>query len=97
VAGVNLTLRDKNANTFEDNLTLQQPRTDNIDLGAEAKSEAPTATDLNQPINDHLKMLIRQAAMMANDNPDKIIQSITTEAQASAYLQSHAKTANANH
>jgi len=97
VAGVNLTLRDKNANTFEDNLTLQQPRTDNIDLGAGAKSEAPTAAELNQPINDHLKMLVRQAAMMAGDDPDKVIQSITTEAQASAYLQSYAKAAGANY
>jgi len=97
VAGVNLTLRDKNANTFEDNLTLQQPRTDNIDLGAGAKPEAPTAAELNQPINDHLKMLVRQAAMMAGDDPDKVIQSITTEAQASTYLQSHAKAAGANH
>ena len=97
VAGVNLTLRDKNANTFEDNLTLQQPRTDNIDLGAGAKPEAPTAAELNQPINDHLKMLVRQAAMMAGDDPDKVIQSITTEAQASAYLQSHARAAGANH
>jgi len=96
VPGVNLTLRDKNANTFEDNLTLQLARTDNIDLGAGAKSQPPTAAELNQPINDHLKMLVRQAAMMAGDDPDEIMKSITTEAQASAYLQSHVKAQGSN-
>ena len=46
VPNVNLTLRDKNANTFEDNLTLPQPRTDKIDLGPGAKSQPPTAASL---------------------------------------------------
>lgn len=87
VPDVNLTVRDKNANTFEDNLSLAAPRDGNIDLGAGAKPQPPTAAELAQPINDHLKMLVRQAAMMAGDDPNKITSAITTEAQASAYLQ----------
>jgi phospholipase C len=93
VANSNLTLRDKQANTFEHNLTLQQPRTENIDLGAGATSRPPTAAELAQPINDHLRAQVQQAAMLEQQlplarqsgvNPD----SIRTEAQAAAYLQS---------
>lgn len=82
-----LTMRDKVANTFEYSLSLSQPRTDDIIL-AGAIAQPPTAAQLAQPVNDHLKMLVRQVAMMAGDDPDKITTSITTEAQASAYLQS---------
>jgi phospholipase C len=93
VANANLTLRDKQANTFEDNLTLQQPRNDNIDLGAGAKSQPPTAAQLAQPINDHLKMLVQQAAMNeqrlpVNQRSGIDPSTIQTEAQASTYLQS---------
>jgi phospholipase C len=93
VAGSHLTLRDKIANTFEDNLTLQQPRTDNIDLGAGAKSQAPTAAQLAQPINDHLKAHVQQAAMLeqrlpANQRSGIDPNTITTEQQAAAYLKS---------
>jgi len=93
VANSNLTLRDKLANTFEDNLTLQEPRTDKIDLGAGAKSRPPTAAELAQPINDHLRAHVQQAAMLEEKlplaqrsgiNPN----TIKTEAQAAAYLQS---------
>jgi phospholipase C len=97
VQGVNLTLRDKLANTFEDNLTLAQPRTDKIDLGAGAKSQPPTAADLAQPINDHLKMLVQQAAMSEQRLPPNQRSgidpnTITNEAQAASYLQSvHSK------
>jgi phospholipase C len=94
VANSHLTQRDRLANTFEDNLTLQQPRTDKIDLGAGAKVEPPTAAQLAQPINDHLRAQVQQAEMLEQNqlppaqrsgiNPD----TITTEQQASAYLQS---------
>jgi phospholipase C len=93
VANSNLTLRDKIAKTFEDNLTLQQPRTDNIDLGAGAKSQPPTAAQLAQPINDHLKAQVQQAAMLeqrlpANQRSGTDPNTITTEQQAAAYLKS---------
>jgi phospholipase C len=97
VANVNLTLRDKNANTFEDNLTLAQPRTDKIDLGPGAKSQPPTATELAQPINDHLKMLVQQAAsseqrLPATEQSGIDPSTIKTEAQAAQYLQTvHSK------
>ena len=91
VTNSNLTLRDKIANTFEDNLTLQQPRTDNIDLGA-PKSQPPTAAELAQPINDHLKAQVQQAAMLEQQLPPAQRSgidpnSIKTEAQAAAYLR----------
>jgi phospholipase C len=92
VANVNLTLRDKNANTFEDNLTLAIPRTDTPDLGAGAKSQPPTAAQLAQPINDHLKAQVQQAAMMektlpAGQQSGTDLASIKMEAQAAAYLK----------
>ena len=106
VANVNLTQRDKLANTFEDNLTLQQPRTDNIDLGAGAKSQPPSAAQLAQPINDHLKAQVQQTAMMEKTLPPAQQtgidpNTIVTEAQAAAYLQAvyarlHPKAAGAN-
>jgi phospholipase C len=106
VANANLTLRDKNANTFEDNLSLAQPRNDQIDLGAGAKSQPPTAAQLTQPINDHLKTQVQQAAMMEKTLPPgqqsgTDPNTIRTEQQAAAYLQSvygklHAKASAAN-
>jgi phospholipase C len=92
VANVNLTLRDKNANTFEDNLTLAIPRTGNIDLGTGAKTQTPTAAQLAQPINDHLVAQVRQAAMMektlpAGQQSGTDLASIKNEAQAAAYLK----------
>jgi hypothetical protein len=69
VPNVNLTLRDKAANTFDDKLTLPLRRTDNIDVGAGAQSRPPTAAELAQPINDHLKMLVQQAAMLEQGLP----------------------------
>ena len=92
VPNVNLTLRDRNANTFEDNLSLDDPRTDKIDLGAGAKSQPPTADELNQPINEHLAQLVQQAAMLdqslpAGQRTGVDPTTIRTEAQASAYLR----------
>jgi len=97
MADINLTLRDKNANTFEGNLSLAQPRNDKIDLGAGAKSQPPTAAELAQPMNEHLKMLVQQAALSEERLP--LAQrtgidpnTIKTEAQASQYLQNvHSK------
>jgi phospholipase C len=97
VAGTNLTLRDKNAKTFEGNLTLGQPRADRIDLGPGAKSQPPTAAELAQPINEHLKMLVNQAALSEQRLPPAQRtgidpSTIKTEAQASQYLQNvHSK------
>jgi len=97
VAGVNLTQRDKLANTFEENLSLPGPRTDQIDLGAGAQSRPPTAAELAQPINDHLKMLVQQAALSEqrlppNQRSGVDPSTIKTEAQAAQYLQGvHAK------
>jgi hypothetical protein len=92
VPTVNLTQRDKNANTFEDNLTLEQPRTDKIDLGPGATSRPPTAAELAQPINEHLQALVHQAALAEQRLPlaqqSRIDPStIQTEAQAAQYLQ----------
>ena len=93
VANSNLTLRDKQANTFEDNLTLQEPRTDKISLGAGAKSRPPTADELAQPINDHLRAQVQQAALLEQKLPPNRRSlgnpnTINSEAQAAAYLQS---------
>ncbi len=97
VQNVNLTLRDKSARTFEDNLTLPQPRTGRINLAAAAKSQPPTAAELSQLINDHLKMLVHQAAMVEQrlapaERSGIDPKTIQTEAEAAVYLQSvHAK------
>ena len=106
VTNVNLTLRDKNANTFEDNLTLAIPRSEAIDLGAGAKSQPPTAAQLSQDINDHLKAQVQQAAMMEKTLPAAQQSgtdpaTIKSEAQAAAYLKMvyskiHPKVAAAN-
>jgi phospholipase C len=97
VPGVNLTLRDKLANTFEDNFTLAEPRSDKIDLGTAIKSQPPTAADLAQPLNDHLKMLVHQAALSEQRLPPEQRtgidpNTISNEAEAAKYLQSvHAR------
>jgi len=93
VPNVNLTLRDKNARTFEDNLALAQPRSDKIVLGAGAQSRPPTAAELAQPINEHLQMLVRQAALAEQRLPAAQQSgidpsTIKTEAQAAVFLQS---------
>jgi len=92
VANSHLTQRDRLAATFEDNLTLSEPRNDDIDLGATLKI-VPTAAQLAQPLNDHLRKNVEQAAMMEQKLPPEQrsgidTSKIVTEAQASAYLQS---------
>ena len=82
VPSVNLTLRDKLANTFEKNLSLAIPRDEKISLGAGAKSQPPTAAELSQEMNDHLKAQVKQAAMLSGLDPGPI----KTEAEAAAFL-----------
>jgi phospholipase C len=92
VPNSHLTQRDKLANTFEDNLTLDEPRMEKIDLGRGAKSRPPTAAELAQPINDHLRAHVQQAAMLVATRPIEQQypidpNTISTEADAAAYLQ----------
>jgi phospholipase C len=90
-----LTLRDKNANTFEGNLTLGQARNDKVDLGANLKSQPPTAAELAQTINEHLQAHVLQAVALEQKNltpgqPSRFTpQQVAgmSEAQAAAYLQ----------
>jgi hypothetical protein len=87
-----LTNRDRQANTFEKNLSLDQPRTGPIDFGAGAKSQPPSAAQLALPINDHLKVLVHQAEMMEKTLPAAQqsgidLATIVTEQQAAVYLQ----------
>jgi phospholipase C len=93
VANSHLTQRDRLAATFEDNLTLSQPRSEKIDLGAGAKPQPPSQAQLNQIINEHLKQNVEQAAMLEQKLPPAQRSgidpaTIKTEAQAAAYLQS---------
>jgi phospholipase C len=92
VANSHLTERDRLANTFEDNLTLQQPRTDKINLGAGAKSQPPSPEQLALSINEHLQAQVKQTAVLEQKLPPDQRSgidpsAITTEAQASAYMQ----------
>jgi phospholipase C len=92
VANASLTERDRQAKTFEGNLTLDQPRQDQI-------SFTPTAiAPLVAPINDHLRQLVEATAFLEKKNLSVSEQSgvnpnqIQTEAQASAYMTKvHAK------
>jgi phospholipase C len=96
VSNAFLTQRDKNAHTFEFNLTLDQPRTDQINFSAPPQMAiAPinAAAHLDMPINDHLRALVECASFVekqvlppneqSHQNPDDI----KTERQASNYLR----------
>ncbi len=91
-ANASLTDRDRQAKTFEGNLTLDQPRQDPI-------SFTPTAfAPLVAPINDHLRQLVEATSFLEKKNLPVSEQSgvnpnqIQTEAQASAYMTKiHAK------
>jgi phospholipase C len=89
VANASLTARDRQANTFEANITLDQPR---------AVAPSVTPLPLQAPINDHLRQLVRAASFLAKQNlpgddlsrvnPDEI----KTEGDASKYMnQVHEK------
>jgi len=93
-----LTERDRNANSFEDILTLDQPRKDPVDFSAHDAIERPAlsfaaiASQLDAPISGHTQTMIDHAHDMerlrlppeARSGIDP--HSIETERQASAYL-----------
>src|SRR5262249_40366098 len=107
VAGASLTKRDKNANTFEQNLTLASPRTDNINFTLTAAPHESLvalgqphldASHLNADINDHLAAHVETASLLEKRVLPPSQQSgvdpgdIRSEKQASAFLQSvHSK------
>ncbi len=73
VANASLTNRDRNANTFEGNLTLAQPRTDAINFTLTAPAHESLvalgrahldATHLNADINDHLAAHVEAASLL---------------------------------
>ncbi len=89
VANASLTARDRQANTFEANITLDQPR-----------AVAPTFTPspLQAPINDHLRQLVRATSFLAKQNLPgdelslKNPDDIKTEGEASDFMTDvHAK------
>jgi len=103
VAGASLTKRDKNANTFEQNLTLASPRTDNINFTLTAAPHESLvalgqphldASHLNADINDHLAAHVETASLLEKRVLPSSQQSgvdpgdIRSEKQASAFLQS---------
>lgn len=97
VANPYLTLRDKNANTFEKNLTRDAARTDAIDLGAPPQPSPATQAHLDAPINDHLAAHVQNAAFLEQQrlppsqqtgkDPDTVLSQIRTEGAASTYIQ----------
>ncbi len=101
VANSFLTERDRLANTFEGNLTLQQPRSGAIDLKGGAQSKPPTQAQLDQPINDHLAAQVLAASInerrfLPPDQQSGIDpKTLKTEAKASVYLLSVAAKLNA--
>jgi phospholipase C len=91
-----LTLRDKNANTFEKNLTRDAARTDAIDLGAPPQASPATQAHLDAKINDHLAAHVQNAAFLEQQlppsqqsgrDPDTVLSQIKTEGAASTYIQ----------
>jgi phospholipase C len=94
VANSFLTERDRDANTFENNLTLPEARDEQIDLKGGATSKPPTAEQLNQPINDHIEAQLIAASVLErrvlplSQQSGKDPKTFKTEGQASVYLQS---------
>jgi phospholipase C len=97
VANSHLTLRDKNAYTFEKNLTRDIARTDQIDLGVAVQPAEATQAHLDAPINDHLAAHVQSAAFLeqkmlpadqqSGKDPATVLKQINTEGAASAYIQ----------
>jgi phospholipase C len=93
-----LTQRDKNANSFESLLTLDQPRADMVDFGAKSALERPALSfaamqaELDAPISGHTQAMIQHAHDLERIRlvPEKRSSidphSIETERQAAAYL-----------
>jgi len=95
-----LTERDHKANTFEDNLTLDQPRTDPITFTPTAAAQI--AAQLDAPINDHLRKLVEATSLLekrvlpVSEQTGQDPNNIQTERQASAYMLAvHEKLRNA--
>src|SRR5215475_6717328 len=103
VAGASLTKRDKNANTFENNLTLATPRHDNINFTLTAAANQSLtalgqahlhASHLNADINDHLAAHVEAASLLEQRilPPDQHSgvdpSNIRSEKQASDFLLS---------
>jgi hypothetical protein len=89
VANASLTERDRQAKTFEANITLDQPR---------AVAPSFTPLPLQAPINDHLRQLVLATSFLEKKNLPAADQTgvnpddIKTEGQASAYMnQVHEK------
>lgn len=107
VTNASLTARDRAANTFEQNLSLSQPRNETISLSLTGKpSEALVslghvhldAAHLNADINDHLRAhveltsFVEKQVLPPSEQSGVDPDSIRSEQQASAYLLSvHAK------
>lgn len=93
-----LTQRDKAAATFEANLTLDKPRTEEVDFGAPdtlarpALSMAAQQAQLDAPISAHSKAMVQHAHDLELTRLPRDLQSgispqtIETERQASSYL-----------
>jgi phospholipase C len=90
-----LTQRDKNANTFESNLTLNAPRTENIQLPTTLRAniaEAAPEKLILKPLTEHQKELVRMNAYLEQKlPPDQRTKTdpntIRTEGAAAKYIQ----------
>ena len=90
-----LTQRDKNANTFESNLTLSAPRTENIQFPATLRAniaEAAPEKLILKPLTEHQKELVRMNAYLEQKlPPDQRTKTdpntIRTEGAAAKYIQ----------
>jgi phospholipase C len=93
-----LTQRDKLANTFEGNLTLQKPRgvtpSFALSLSESPVPRRPTATELTQPASEYLKALVGQSAALEQqflsleERVGKNPKTVTTEEDASNFILS---------
>jgi len=90
-----LTQRDSQANTFEGNLTLTTPRTDNIQFPAQMRAaEAAVAPQqlVLKPLTEHQKGLVMMASYLEQQLPPERRsnidpQTIRTEGAAAKYLK----------
>ena len=101
VANASLTARDRQAKTFEGNLTLDQPRTEQISFSLTAPQSAAIAAigaahvdaaHLNADINDHLRKHVETTSLLEKQILPPAEQSgvnpadIRSEAQASTFM-----------
>jgi phospholipase C len=91
-----LTERDRQAQTFDDLLTLDQPRNENIKFeGLEelipSQATLRATNSLNKPLSTHQQAIVDHAAEIEKTFPadrrySKTLDQITTEGEASKYL-----------